>query len=77
MKKFLEIIFPIFLIGSVDLIDGNYAEVEITEYVDGKHETIRRVIPLEMFPCDIKEGNLFYFLYNDGVTEIRCGEPPA
>ena len=26
--------------------------------------------------CDIKEGDLFYTTEIDGVTEIRCGEPP-
>ena len=77
MKRFIEIVFPIFLIGSVDLIDGGYAEAEITDYKDGEYETIRRVIPLEMFPCEIKEGDFFYFSYVGNVTEIRCGEPPA
>ena len=76
MKRVAKVIFPIFLIGSVDLIEGDYAEVEITEYVDGKYEITRRVIPLEVFPCEIKEGSPFYFSYVDDVTEIRCGEPP-
>ncbi len=77
MKKWIEVILPILLIGSVDLIDGDYAEVEITKVVDGEYEVVQRSIPLSLFPCEISEGDMFYFSYINDVTELRCGEPPA
>ena len=39
-------------------------------------ETYHADIPVELFPCEIKEGSAFYAEIIDGVTEIRCGEPP-
>ena len=33
-------------------------------------------IPLLMFPCKVSEGDMFYIVHIDDVTEIRCGEPP-
>lgn len=32
-------------------------------------------IPAEVFPCELTEGDMFYAVQVDGVTEIRCGEP--
>ena len=58
-------------IGVVDSVNDKYAHVEITT----NEETIFTSMPVAMFPCEIKEGDMFYFEQVDGVTEIRCGEP--
>ncbi len=73
MKNKWPIYLAILCIGTVDLIEGEIAMVQITasdnELRDLEMSTL-------MFPCEIREGDMFYFLYADGVTEIRCGEPP-
>ena len=60
-------------IGTVDVIEGEIAMVQVTgsdlEVRDMEMSTL-------MFPCEIEEGDFFYFAYSEGVTEIRCGEPP-
>lgn len=63
-----------FLLGSVDQIDAGLAFVEITTFDRGD---VRTVMPIELFPCDLQEGDYFYFYNLDGVVEIRCGEPPS
>jgi len=60
-------------IGVVDSIHGNFASVEITM---AEEEPVSLDIPVQMIPCEIEEGSMFYFENIDGVTEIRCGEPP-
>tara|TARA_R110002051_G_C8500721_1_gene464710 strand:- start:31 stop:249 length:219 start_codon:yes stop_codon:yes gene_type:complete len=60
-------------IGVVDSIHGNFASVEITM---AKEDSVSLDIPVQMIPCEIEEGSMFYFENIDGVTEIRCGEPP-
>ena len=76
MRRFVKIVFPIWLIGSVDLIEDDYAHVEIIEYADGEYGVVYRTMPVEVFPCEVEEGSMFYFSYVDNVTEIRCGQPP-
>jgi hypothetical protein len=58
-------------IGVVDSVDNEFANVEITTSDD----MVSAILPVAMFPCDIDEGDMFYFEHVDGVTEIRCGEP--
>ncbi len=60
------------LLGVVDVIEEDIVEVEIT---DSKGEIIYTDFPIQLFPCEVKEGDMFYFEHADGVTEIRCGEP--
>tara|TARA_R110002020_G_scaffold50716_6_gene143174 strand:+ start:38361 stop:38585 length:225 start_codon:yes stop_codon:yes gene_type:complete len=62
----------LFLLGVVDQIHGDYITAEITT---SENEIIQEDFNLRVFPCALKEGDFFYFLYIDGVTEIRCGEP--
>ena len=62
----------VLLLGTVDYIESGVADVEIT--TNGKI-VIYTELPVLLFPCKIKEGDMFYFEYIDGVTEIRCGEP--
>lgn len=61
----------ILLLGSVDYIEGDIATVEI---INSDYEIIMTALPVEIFPCEIEEGDMFYFTYVNGVTEIRCGE---
>ena len=68
-----NIIVAALCIGVVDVIEGNHALVELTLEGDVSTEA---VFPLNIFPCDVQEGSMFYFEYVEGVTEIRCGEPP-
>jgi|TARA_R110002110_G_scaffold79715_1_gene207981 hypothetical protein len=58
-------------IGVVDSVDSEFANVEITT----SNDMVLVTLPVAMFPCDIEEGDMFYFEHVDGVTEIRCGEP--
>jgi hypothetical protein len=62
-----------FLLGTVDIIEDGLAVVELA-----RSDYIIDVVtlPTLIFPCEIKEGDMFYFLSVDGVTEIRCGELP-
>lgn len=60
------------LLGVVDVIEEDIAEVEI---IDSDKNIVRASLPMQLFPCEIKEGDMFYFEHADGVTEIRCGEP--
>ncbi len=62
-----------FTLGLVDQINDGIASVELTR---SDNKVIYETMHVDMFPCMIYEGDLFYFVYVDGVTEIRCGEPP-
>jgi hypothetical protein len=59
-------------IGTVDSIQKGIATSEIL--TDG-NSVIMVYLPIAIFPCKVREGDMFYFEYVDGVTEIRCGEP--
>jgi len=60
------------LLGSVDRLEGDIV-VATLDSKSGDSEVFE--LPMEMFPCEISEGDMFYFSYSGGVTEIRCGEP--
>tara|TARA_B100001123_G_C14373870_1_gene655994 strand:- start:235 stop:468 length:234 start_codon:yes stop_codon:yes gene_type:complete len=75
MKQHTILALSVLLIGSVDLIEDDVAEVEIVEKVDGEYRIIHAAFPVSLFPCTIREGDMFYFQTEDGVSEIRCGEP--
>ena len=62
-----------FLLGTVDIIEDGLAVVEL---VRGDDIIDIVTLPTLIFPCEISEGDMFYFISVDGVTEIRCGEPP-
>ena len=59
-------------IGTVDSIQQGIATSEI---LTDDSSVIMVYLPTAIFPCKISEGDMFYFEYVDGVTEIRCGEP--
>ena len=66
-------ILSLFLLGTVDMIEDDVANVEITT---DDYEVVYTSLPTDLFPCEIEEGDMFYFVYANEVTEIRCGEPP-
>lgn len=69
----LNIVPAIILCGSVDQVVDSVVYAEIT---NSNMEVEHTHLPVSLFPCNIKEGDYFYFIYTDGVTEVRCGEPP-
>jgi hypothetical protein len=74
MNKYLQVALATTLyIGTVDLINGGVASVEVTASDNKMHQF---EMPVLMFPCEIKEQDMFYFAYVNEVIEIRCGEPP-
>ena len=76
MKHTFNLILSIFLLGFVDRIEEQMVSAEITNRDDiGEYENVNIDLPLVLFPCEIKEGDMFYFEHVDGITEIRCGEP--
>jgi hypothetical protein len=72
-NNMFQLCLVIFLyIGTVDLIEGDVVLAQVTASDNKMRELI---LTTHMFPCEIKEGDAFYFGYSNGVTEIRCGEP--
>jgi hypothetical protein len=69
MKNF--ILSTVLLIGMVDRVEGDIVIATIDN--SSSIETIE--LPVYIFPCEISEGDMFYFSHSVGVTEIRCGEP--
>ena len=69
MKTAMFLLF----IGLVDAIEDNVVAAEVST---SQHTHEIMYFPLQLFPCELEEGDMFYFSYVDGVTEIRCGEPP-
>ena len=66
--KLIETAVMFCMLGVVDQIQGNVVIAEVqNKQVD---------LPLWIFPCEISEGDIFYFTKIDGVLELRCGEPP-
>ena len=73
--KYLQVVLATILyIGTVDSIDNELASTEITASDNQVH---RLQIPTLMFPCELKEADMFYFVYVEDIIEIRCGEPPV
>jgi hypothetical protein len=69
----MHLLAVFFLLGTVDQVEGEIVSVEITG-ID--HRPIQSSIHISFFPCTVKEGDAFYYYQVDGVTELRCGEPP-
>ena len=61
------------MLGLVDHIESGYVAAEMTTS-DGS--LIMKEYPIDLFPCEIQEGDFFYISKVGGITEIRCGEPP-
>jgi hypothetical protein len=73
MIKIVTVVATLFCIGTIDVIEDGIAHVEFR--TDGE-EVYETDIPIYLFPCQVSEGDMFYAETIDGVTEIRCGEPP-
>ena len=58
--------------GVVDKIEDNVASVEVVASDRSIHDFDMSTL---MFPCEIKEGDTFYFVHSQNRTEIRCGPP--
>jgi hypothetical protein len=67
------IVCTILLLGMIDQIEGEYVLAEVTQQ---GLPTEMIELPSIIFPCEISEGDFFYVNSINGVTEIRCGEPP-
>ena len=72
--KYHNVVMAFCFLGLVDRIEDDYALVEY--YSDARDKVYYAEMPLILFPCAIREGDLFYVNEIDGVMEIRCGEPP-
>jgi hypothetical protein len=72
-KKFCNALIAVIMLGLVDTVEDDWASAEVTDPA-GNVEYME--LPVDLFPCKIKEGDMFYAVTVDGVTEIRCGEPP-
>ena len=73
MFRFSKLVLPAALLGVIDQIHEGSVLVELNN-PDGVIENFQ--MPVSVFPCEISEGDVFYINHIDGVTEIRCGEPP-
>ena len=73
MFQFSRVLICVLLLGVVDQVQGRSVSVELS---DSNGVTTNMDMPLWVFPCRVKEGDFFYVESVDGVTEIRCGEPP-
>jgi hypothetical protein len=62
----------ILFLGIVDSVQDKIITVELSS-------TSQEGVIVEMdsflFPCEVSEGDYFYIVILDDVTEIRCGEP--
>ena len=72
-KYWKNFIVYLCLLGVVDQVHGDIVLVEITS-PSGEYEQLH--MPLWIFPCEVKDGEYFYIQNLDGITEVRCGEPP-
>jgi len=73
MRMIPALLTTVLWIGTIDQIQGELATVEVTAS-DNKIRYME--MSTLVFPCEVKEQSMFYFIYSEGVTEIRCGEPP-
>ncbi len=73
MRGKYNMLTGLFLLGVVDQVHG---ELIIAEITTSENKVVQQDFNRGMFPCSLSEGDFFYFVYVDGVTEIRCGEPP-
>jgi len=72
MKQYISPVMAfLFCIGTIDQISNGLAHAELRS----ENYIYNVDFPIEMFPCEISEGDLFYITTIDGVTELRCGEP--
>jgi len=69
----MKTLLALFLMGTVDNIENDHATVEL---VDINYQLVNKVVPLDLFPCFIEEGDMFYIEYGPRSAHLLCGEPP-
>ena len=58
-------------VGVVDRVENEIASVQVTTSEQNIYDL---EVPTSLFPCEIEEGDSFYFVYSSGAIEIRCKE---
>lgn len=71
--KYVNLFVALYVLGVIDQIHDKEVRVELTGSIEAFGTSH---LPLWMFPCEISEGDMFYFTKEDGLLELRCGEPP-
>jgi len=66
------------LIGTVDLMDSQFATVEINYNPATTEAAAMAVLPITAFPCEIIEGDTFYIVKLDPKADaiILCAPRP-
>ena len=63
------------IILSMGVVDKIEEEIVTAEIVD-KDDSIHYIeMTMAAFPCEIKEQQKFYFIYDNGMLTIRCTRP--
>ena len=57
------------------VVDKTTEETVIAETIYEKNRVEMIELPKLFIPCEIGEGDMFYFVQTDGIIEVRCGEP--
>ena len=72
--RYSQVALIIFLyIGTITSMEGGIVTAETTAS-DNKIYNLE--IPVLLLPCKPVKGDMFYFVYEQDMVEIRCGEPP-
>ena len=69
----MKLLITLTFIGVVDSIDNDIITAEIQI-----HTGVQKVMhfPVEIFSCELTEGDFFYVKYIDGDVNGECGLPP-
>ena len=70
-KTFFSLFAVTIMTGTVDLIEGKHANVELTA---SSGETHSDTLPLWLFPCQVREGSGFWIEKEENSLTIRCGD---
>jgi len=73
ISRCINFVMMFYVLGIVDQVHNDSVQVELSD-IEGT--VITDDLPLWIFPCEIEEGDMFYFVKLDGVLELRCGKPP-
>tara|TARA_R100000152_G_C6678514_1_gene112975 strand:- start:152 stop:385 length:234 start_codon:yes stop_codon:yes gene_type:complete len=63
------------IVTFIGVVDQKFDDVLVVELTDRNGTVSEEVFSVHIMPCDLQEGDMFYFFIDSGVTEIRCGEP--
>ena len=72
----MNILSTFILLGVIDSHDGTFATVELNTNPASNGGPATAVMPVSAFPCEIKEGKVFYVvkLHEDQDAVIVCQE---